>query len=96
MYLRGLFDDEALHEYYYDTAIRLLIDELPKEQHSCTVDVLGSTTAILRMREQFSEVEHDGEFHLHGMALMCWNSGNPADFCRFECQALAPSTLSRV
>lgn len=60
MFLRGLFQDEALHDYCYDTAIRLLIRELSKENNSSYYEILGSTTAILRMREQFSEIEHDG------------------------------------
>lgn len=60
MFLRGLFQDEALHDHHYDTAIRLLIHELSKKKDNSYYEVLGSTTAILRMREQFSEIEHDG------------------------------------
>lgn len=60
MFLRGLFHDEALHDHYYDTAIRLLIHELSKRNDKSYYEVLGSTTSILRMREQFSEIEHDG------------------------------------
>jgi hypothetical protein len=49
---------------YYEKTVRLLIEALSEEGRGQATEPLMVATAILRMREQFSDPTNDGRFHL--------------------------------
>lgn len=74
---QGLLDTEQYGEYE-NQAISALIPELSNVNASSDIDSLLTTAVILRMAEQFSEVEDDQHCHLTGASSL-FIGGAPID-----------------
>lgn len=62
--------DKSVEEHYMGKVLELLIPLLSSEQATCSNHTLLSTTVILRMSEQFTDISHDSQRHLNGAASL--------------------------
>lgn len=74
MVLRGELEG-PVEERYHNKAIRRLIDSLASHPNPETDEALLATTVILRMSEQFSEIEEDAQHHLGGASSLFATNG---------------------
>ncbi|KAF7126109.1 hypothetical protein CNMCM5793_002531 [Aspergillus hiratsukae] len=69
MYLRGMVDKEV-EQYYNDRVVSLMIPALSSDQANSSNEALLATVVILRMSEQFLELNSDAQRHLQGAASL--------------------------
>lgn len=58
--------DKATEQRFNDSAIQLLIQKLSEDPTTWSEGSVLTTTVLMRVREQFSEIGDDGEYHLNG------------------------------
>lgn len=67
--------DKAAQQRYNENAIKLLIHRLSKDPSTWSEGSVLTTTVLLRVTEQFSEIAEDGEYHLNGAFSITASAG---------------------
>lgn len=58
--------EKATEQRFNDHAIQLLIQKLSEDPSAWSAGSVLTTTVLMRVTEQFSEIAEDGEYHLNG------------------------------
>lgn len=74
LYLLGR-SDKATEQRFNDNAIQLLIRKLSEDPGTWSKGSVLTTTVLMRVREQFSEIADDGEYHLNGAFSITASAG---------------------
>lgn len=95
LYLLGRLD-RATEQRFNDYAIQLLIQKLSEDPATWSEGSVLTTTVLMRVTEQFSEIADDGEYHLNGAFSITAAAGRTWELAPVDLETSAFWTYLRM